>query len=99
MMRFTDSVAHYVVSSLYFLIDLSVLGANWNLITVVHELGRPAGWVGLGWIRLGWVEILQFSMGWVGSNMIKVLYFWMITQHTVAACKLSCSAVVEKFTY
>jgi len=46
-MRFTDSVAHYVVSSLYFLIDLSVLGANWNLITVVHELGRPAGWVGL----------------------------------------------------
>ena len=62
---------------------------------------RGLGWVGLSWVGLswvGWVEILQFSMGWVGSNMRKVLYFLMITQHTFAL-QLSCSAVVEKFTY
>jgi len=30
------------------------------------------GWVD-PWVGLGWVEICQFSVGWVGSNIAKVL--------------------------
>jgi len=30
------------------------------------------GWVD-PWVGLGWVEIFQFSVGWVGSNIAKVL--------------------------
>ena len=54
----------------------------------------------MGWfdprVRLGCVEILQFSMGWVGSNVTKVniyIFWWL---HNIQLHQLSCSAVVEK---
>jgi len=65
---------------------------------VVHWLGRPAGWVGtLGWVGSGRYFSVFDWLGWVWSNMTKLLYFWwLITQHTIAY-QLSFSAVVKKF--
>ena len=44
-------------------------------IRVVHVFGRPACWVGLGGVGS---IFLQFSVGWVGSKMTQVLYFWRL---------------------
>ena len=50
-----------------------------------HIQSCPGGWVdprvglgygGLSWVGSGRVEILQFSMGWVGSNMTKSTIFF-----------------------
>ena len=61
-------------------------------------MGRPTGWVGLSRVGSGRVEISQFSMGWVGSNMTKVLYFLMITQQKlfVVYCISASSAQSER---
>jgi len=57
-----------------------------SLLGPVPESELSMGWVDprLDWVRLGRDFAVFDGLSCVGSNMTKVLYFLMITQHTIA---------------